>query len=497
MLKTSLYPDLNELLSEDLKRLERFINFPKANDIFQKTNEQLIKLKDEGVKFDEIEAQLEIDDFFQEIEILVENETESLRNLLSLIDEYCDNAPKKQELNNLISLRSKRLANHFSGLEIFNPDHLHVLNDLIINKSNKFLVRIKEVFNSFNFEYQYENYKQNLLKKFDFLQDADVHEYAFAHAEFKIIISELVTFKDSHKTFQSLLRTNYFYQDQRKLIDEVQLSSEKITLIKADLDALEKNISIAIDNFNPLIKPFSDLKLELSCDFDKFNSKLSELKEANELALRNELNSLKEELIGLIKVPVYTFNSVLLKSDALLKDIANLSAEVQTISEKKDSFNQYYKRYIDLKSEISELTIFSSLRKPFDKMFTKKMKQRINKIAAYKHKLHTSGDLIANKKAEIFNFILKELQDIRDFEQDNTKLGSSTLAESVSGLVAKLDKDISTLSEHRNTPFKSAFWCLFGVFRPTTTSLQLIKEIKEELNQFNSSIQEKTLSPTP
>ncbi|MES2142734.1 MAG: hypothetical protein V4471_07645 [Pseudomonadota bacterium] len=488
---TSLYPDLNELLSEELKQLERFINFPKANEIFQKTNEQLRQLKDESVNFDRIETQLKIDSFFQEIKILVENEKRNLRNLVSLVDAYCDNEPEKQELNYLISLQKKRLTNRFDSLEVFNPDDLDILNDLIKNKSNKFLVRIKEVFNSFNSEYQYEEYKQSLLEKFNFLQDED------AHAKFKIIISEWITFKDSHEIFQSLLRTKDFYKNQRTSIDEVQLNSEKITLIKDDLDALEKKLFLAIYEFNPLVKPVSDLQLELNYGFDRFNSKLIELKEANKLALRDELNSLKEGLVDSIKAPAYTFTSVLLKSDDLLEDIANLSEEVQTISEEEDGFNEYYKRYLALKSEISELTIFSFLKAPFDKMFTKKTEQRINEISAYKDKLHTLVDSMANKKAKIFNFILKELQDIKDFEHDDTKLGSSTLAKSVSGLVATLDENISTLSKHRNTPFKSAFWCLFGVFRPATTSLQLIKEIKEELNQFNSSIQGKISSPTP
>ncbi len=478
----SLYPDLTEPLREKLEKFEVFREFPGGDELFKKINTQLKKFQEGEVTVAFSATEQDIDNFINNIPLLAKAEIHDLACFIALIEASFLDEKKKQDLSSKLIIKKNKLI-RASEEGNFLASDINYLSTLFSNKSSRFMLTIKEILDKFEVEEQYQAFRQFLLEEFNKIGNANT----IAYASMRGFISYITYFYQSHASFKRLLQDVNFHVEQYERINKIKLDSDKINLIKNELDSLREVLSEKIANFDPQSEDAQNFWNKMSELFKEFYEKKSELKEANRFALKEVLKNLKHKLAQVTKVPANTFASILVRQDSLIEEMGKLNEEIEAASD-VDQFNKSYEQYLALRSDISSLATLSSMKYSFDTFFTRNQ-QRLNKINSYQIKLQAlKGNGSASEegrlKGRVLAFIKQKSDDIKATEKNNTD--PLVLSEKIENLVQYVDKFISQLAQHRNTALKSAFWGLFGIFRPETTSMKLVKDIKEELTQFNT-----------
>lgn len=481
-----LYPDIAECpdfaectehaesLRLKLEVLRKFIVFSEGKVIFDRITSVL-----QNGPVNYRKAELEIDTY---IKNLVQDEINNIEVFIALIDDHSD-SQEKQQLNSRLSIKRDNLSKGITGESVISVSDINYLSERFSNRSSQFMSKIKNILNAMEVEKQYEAMRQSVLEKFNKIEQGHGED----GVKYKDLISNIVYFYQVHNSFKHLLSEFKLYLKQRTLLKlPLSLISDEITLVEKELACLEENISEKIQNFDPCSENHYALWEEIGQDMEMFRDKLDELREANKRALMSCLDGLNKKL-NKIEI-AHTFASVLAKREDLQEAINSLHGDVEKTPYSQEGFNTNYKQYLDLETQVSNLTVFSSLKNPFCDFFTKTKQQR-QEIAKYKNKLDASVNQEAINKADKLGSILQQVQAIKNFEADNTKPEPSLLSDNVKKLVNTIEANAPSLAKHRNTALKSAFWCLFGFFRPETTSMRLIKQIKGELNEFDTSVQ--------
>ncbi|MDQ8038882.1 MAG: hypothetical protein REH83_00575 [Rickettsiella sp.] len=306
-----------------------------------------------------------------------------------------------------------------------------------------------------------------------------------------------------------LLRDSCALTDPTPIVQKFTLFCEKVQQINQLFGMFNYFTVVMEEN---VIKDTENFLKEFGIALEALKTKFSnEMIDKSDIALNESIFSLekfifeniKNKYISKIKLlkkfPSNPIDPVKDRKENLNDKIHQLLIDIECI--KDDAFNKL--NAMDLAEKYRELDEEHAILQKFDRcnpliatFLSKTRIQTIPKLQKKINKLAQLNELAAVEKYHLLSHLYEKLEKLEKYNRgDITAYDPESAIEQLKTLLST--ENCVKLSQHRNTPFKSAFWCLFGVFRPETTSSRLVKEIKAELIQFDAVIQEKTMSFSP